>query len=107
MGFIDHLQIVTTSNYSAISNSHTLQFTTARTKSSQFAFARRFLVTDSNSVLCLRPYWLANVSQLTKVRVRVKVTSQLAVYRKSVRLGDKPLETHDQDFLFPTEHLRL
>jgi hypothetical protein len=28
--FIDQLQIVTTSNYSAVANSHTLQFTTAR-----------------------------------------------------------------------------
>jgi hypothetical protein len=34
-GFTEHWQIVTTSNYSAISNSHTLQFTTARTKYSQ------------------------------------------------------------------------
>jgi hypothetical protein len=31
IGFIEHLQIVTTSNYSAIANSRTLQFTTART----------------------------------------------------------------------------
>jgi hypothetical protein len=35
IGFIGHLQIVTTSNYSDITNSHTPQFTTARTKSSQ------------------------------------------------------------------------
>jgi hypothetical protein len=28
--------------------------------------------------------------------VRVRVTLRLAVYRQSVRLGDKPLETHDQ-----------
>jgi hypothetical protein len=33
--FTEHLQIVTTSNYSAIANSHALQFTTAYTKSSQ------------------------------------------------------------------------
>jgi hypothetical protein len=31
--FIEHLQDVTTSNYSAIANSHTLHFTIARTKS--------------------------------------------------------------------------
>jgi hypothetical protein len=37
IGFIANLQIVTTSNYSAIANSHTLQFTTACTKSSQSA----------------------------------------------------------------------
>jgi hypothetical protein len=28
-------------------------------------------------------------------------------YRQSVRLGDKPLETHDQQFYFLTEHLQL
>jgi hypothetical protein len=35
IGFTERLQIVTTSNYSAIVNSHALQFTTARAKSSQ------------------------------------------------------------------------
>jgi hypothetical protein len=35
--FIDNLQIVTTSNYSAITNSHCQQFTTARTESSHSA----------------------------------------------------------------------
>jgi hypothetical protein len=33
--FIEYFQIVTTSNYGAIANSHTLEFTTAHTKSSQ------------------------------------------------------------------------
>jgi hypothetical protein len=41
IGFIDNLRIITTSNYSAITNSHTLQFTTARTKSSQSAVSSR------------------------------------------------------------------
>jgi hypothetical protein len=31
---------------------------------------------------------------------RVRVTLRLAVYRESVRLGAKPLETHDQRFFF-------
>jgi hypothetical protein len=35
IGFIGHLQIVSTSNYSAIANSHTLQFITASAKSLQ------------------------------------------------------------------------
>jgi hypothetical protein len=39
MGFIEHLQIVTTSNYSAIANSHTLQFIITFTKSSQSAMS--------------------------------------------------------------------
>jgi hypothetical protein len=39
--------------------------------------------------------------------VRGRVTLRLAVYRQSGRLGDKLLETHDQNFYFQTEHLRL
>jgi hypothetical protein len=38
---------------------------------------------------------------------RVRVTLRLAVYRQSLRLGTKPLEAHDQYFLFSTEHLQL
>jgi hypothetical protein len=37
IGFIEHLQIVTTSNCSPNSGSHTVQFTTVCTKSSQSA----------------------------------------------------------------------
>jgi hypothetical protein len=40
-----------------------------------------------------------------EIRVRVRVTLRLAVHRQSVRLGTKPLETHDQRFLFWTEPL--
>jgi hypothetical protein len=35
---------------------------TAHTKSSQSVPTRRLLVKDPNNVLCLRPYWLPNVS---------------------------------------------
>jgi hypothetical protein len=35
--FIEHLQVVTTSNYSFIANTHIQQFTTVTTKSSQSA----------------------------------------------------------------------
>jgi hypothetical protein len=34
-------------------------------------------------------------NQSLRVRVRVRVILRLAVYRQSVRLGDKPLETND------------
>jgi hypothetical protein len=37
IGFIEHLQIIATSNYSPIANSHIQQFTTACTKSSRSA----------------------------------------------------------------------
>jgi hypothetical protein len=33
-------------------------------------------------------------------RFRVRVTLRLAVYRRSVRLGVKPLETEEQQFFF-------
>jgi hypothetical protein len=44
IGFIDHLHIVTRSNYSAIANSHTLQSTTACTKSCQSAVSSPVVV---------------------------------------------------------------
>jgi hypothetical protein len=34
--------------------------------------------------------------------VRVRATLRRTVYRQSVRLGDKPHQTHDQNFYFPT-----
>jgi hypothetical protein len=54
---------------SSLSNSPTNYFTQlnsiALIKPSRFVFASRFLVTDPNNVLCLRPYRLANIPQLT------------------------------------------
>jgi hypothetical protein len=47
--FIDNLQIVTTSNYSAITNLHAIQITIAHAKFSQPAFTSRYLVTDLNN----------------------------------------------------------
>jgi hypothetical protein len=67
--FSEHLQIVTTSNYSVIANSHTQQFITARTQSA--VFTSRSLVTAFNTVdpstSCSRPYWPVTVSQLTEI----------------------------------------
>jgi hypothetical protein len=48
-----------------------------------------------------------NSSTNELIKVRVRVTLRLEVYRQSVRLGDKPLETHDQKFYLPLKHLRL
>jgi hypothetical protein len=50
--FIDHFKtwVETTSNYSAIANPHNSQITRAHAKSSQCAFASRFLVTDLNNI---------------------------------------------------------
>jgi hypothetical protein len=47
----------------------------------------------------------AGYATFLKIKVKVKVTLRLAVYRQPVRLGVKHLETHDQRF-FPTEPLR-
>jgi hypothetical protein len=46
MGFIDHVQIVTMSNYYIVANLQTLQITTTHTKPSQCAFTSRFPITD-------------------------------------------------------------
>jgi hypothetical protein len=58
---------------------------------------RRLATGLSNPV----PYSIYFASTTTPVRVRV--TLRLEVYRQSVRLAVKPLETHDSS----TEHLRL
>jgi hypothetical protein len=39
-------------------------------------------------------------------KVKDKITLRLAVYRQSVSLGVKPLETHDQRIIFSTEPLQ-
>jgi hypothetical protein len=65
IGFVEHLQIISTSNHSAITNSHTLQFTTAYTKSSQYAVFTGCLV-KLPQLPCSDPYWLVTVSQLTR-----------------------------------------
>jgi hypothetical protein len=52
LGFSEHLQTITAHNYSAITNSHTLQFAAAHTKSSRSAvFTSHCLVIDPTSVL--------------------------------------------------------
>jgi hypothetical protein len=42
--FIEHLQNLSTSNYSAVANSHSLQFTTARSKTFQPAVSSPVVV---------------------------------------------------------------
>jgi hypothetical protein len=56
--FPEHLQIVTTSHYNAISNSHILQYATARTKSFQSAVSS---VEDIPLLLGSRPRTLAAI----------------------------------------------
>jgi hypothetical protein len=100
---------VTTLNYSAIADLHTLQITTAHTKSSPACcdFSSRFLVTVSNSGDSsasaftslhagsqLRRLSLLLTDSFTTLRSLFffSVSLRLVVYRQSFRLGDKPLE---------------
>jgi hypothetical protein len=57
-------------------------------------------------IFTLRPRLHTGVNPPDLVKIKVKVTLRLAIYRQSVRLGVKPLETHDQTFFFSTELLR-
>jgi hypothetical protein len=65
----------------------------------------RFLYRPSSSLAAI-PTELSRVRVSVRARVR-RVTIRLAVYCQPIRLGDKPLETHDKYFYFPTEHFRL
>jgi hypothetical protein len=47
--FIDNLQMITTSNCNAVTNSCTSLLTTAHTKSFQFVFTSHFLIMDPNN----------------------------------------------------------
>jgi hypothetical protein len=78
IGFIELLQIVTASNNSTIANSHMLQFTTARTKSSQFAVS--LLVVWSQ--IATLSYQVATVPQLTLCSKCPTYTSRHGTYRK-------------------------
>jgi hypothetical protein len=59
--FIDHLyvQLVTTSNCNSLIGLHTLKIT--ETAAVFYVFTSRFLVTDTDNVLCLGPYPLTNI----------------------------------------------
>jgi hypothetical protein len=108
MGFIYHLQIVVTGKYNNAADLHTLQITTAHTKSFQSAVTSCSPVMDlkngecSASVFSVRSQLhrlsLLFTRSLTTDQHRVRVTLRLAVYRKSVRLGDKPLRLASSNF---------
>jgi hypothetical protein len=50
---------------------------------------------------------LSSISEREREREGERFTLGRAVYSQSIHLDDKPLETHEQWFCFPTEHLRL
>jgi hypothetical protein len=95
IGFIDHFntRLVTTLNYSAIADFHTL----IKSFPACSVFTSSCLVTAPTMTIPLlprsSPVWMAAPFQ-----AELKVTLQLAVYRLSFRLGPKTLEAHDQRF---------
>jgi hypothetical protein len=66
--FIDHLytQLITASNYNSLTGLHTLKITVTAAHIVFYVFISHFLATNSNSVLCLRPYRLTNIPQMAK-----------------------------------------
>jgi hypothetical protein len=94
IAFIDHLLIVTTSNYNSLTGLHTpnITRTTEQTKSSLHSLTFNWLAPRQS-----QRYFQLSTGRL----VKVKVTLWLAVYRQSVPLDVKALETHDQRFSPP------
>jgi hypothetical protein len=82
--FIDNLQVVTTNNYNAISNFHTLHITRAQAKSfpARNVFIISCLVTAPNS---------GDTSSVLTALLAGDGFVRLAVYCHSVRLGEKTL----------------
>jgi hypothetical protein len=97
--------------------------TTAHIKSSNHTRSFHRLIYNSASTILLRllnyQFHVSNaiiltltapssnfLSQLSNLLGRVRVSLWLKVYGQSVRLGNKPLETHGQYFFLSTEHLR-
>jgi hypothetical protein len=101
--FNTHLHLITL-NYSAIANFHTLQIIRAHR---QLFSVCHFTSPGNGSNNC---YTSASVLKFSERRllsnclffkkVKAKITLKLAVYRQSVRLGVKPLKTHDRIFFF-------
>jgi hypothetical protein len=56
-------QLVTTSKYNSLIGLHTLKINVTEAHIVFYIFTNRFLVTDFDNVLCLRPYRLANITQ--------------------------------------------
>jgi hypothetical protein len=103
-GFIDHLctRLETTSNYNTTSDLHNSQITPAAAKPfpACCVFTSRSLAATSNGEdsSASRAQVLSSQPPFKLSELKVTVTLQLVVYRQSVRLGTRLLETQDQSF---------
>jgi hypothetical protein len=90
IGFIEHLQIVTTSNYSTIANSRTPQFTTAFTK------PFRCLSTIVEGVTFQRA-----IIYIVTILATSKLTNSFpSVMLTAIREAHKPQRSRDSDWLW-------
>jgi hypothetical protein len=64
---------------------------------------RKMLDVRNVNMIMEKPTWARHFMNHSLLKVKVKVTLRLAVYRQSVRLGVKSLKTHDQRFFFLKE----
>jgi hypothetical protein len=124
IGFIDtytFTQFGTAGTYSTVATLHTFQLTVAHALGFS-VFSSRILATDLTQELLLQitmksschflfnPFGmltLQNSTQFSNAKIQGQSYFATGVYRQSVCLGVKPLETHDQRFYFhPIEPLR-
>jgi hypothetical protein len=74
-------------------------YTTCYDNSQITIFDWTLSTSDHTALIHYFSNWTLPHSSRSRIGVTVWVTLRLAVYRQSVRLGNKPVETHDQRFI--------
>jgi hypothetical protein len=106
IAFIGLLKLVTTINYNTIADSHTLQFTTARTKSLSLLCLHWALPGNGSSAFMFsrfRLQWLASISQFTATHRSVFSVTLLPRADVTLLLGSRPCKLATISF----SHFRL
>jgi hypothetical protein len=93
-------QLLTSNNCNSKVTQQKTNYVTTDGQSASLYWCQAAYEAQDQICVIIRQLWVCSCAASSLTRVRVRVTLRLAVYRKSVRLGDKSLETHDTVILF-------